>query len=101
MQKRAGVEASGARTASERNIPVKPMKLAEVRKHTGCRLSVEEAAQYVSPGQSDTVTRNQACALSLHSWSNSATDWLRLEACLVLLAHERRQETRAVPTRIR
>ena len=46
---------------------MKPMKLAEVRKHTGCKLTVEEAAQYVSPGQSDTVTRNQACALSLHS----------------------------------
>ena len=29
---------------------MKPMKLAEVRKHTGCRLTVEEAAQYVSPG---------------------------------------------------
>ena len=46
---------------------MKPMKLAEVREHTGRELTVEEAAQYVSPGQSDTVTRNQACALSLHS----------------------------------
>ena len=50
---------------------MKPMKLAEVRKHTGRELTVEEAAQYVSFGQSNTVTRNQACALSLHSWSNS------------------------------
>ena len=80
---------------------MKPMKLAEVRKHTGCRLTFEEAAQYVSPGQSDTVTRNQACALSLHSWLNSATDWLRLEACLVLLAHKRRWKMRAVSPRIR
>ena len=71
---------------------MKPMKLAEVRKHTGRWLTVEEAAQYVSPGQSATATRDQACALSLHSWSNSPTDWLRLEACLVLLADKRRQK---------
>ena len=71
---------------------MKPMKLAEVRKHTGCRLTVEEAAQYVRPGHSVTATRNQACALSLHSWSNSPTDWLRLEACIVLLADKRRQK---------
>jgi hypothetical protein len=71
---------------------MKPMKLAEVHKHTGRRLTVEEAAQYISPGQSATVTRNQACALSLHSWLNSATDWLRLEACLVLVADKRRQK---------
>jgi hypothetical protein len=71
---------------------MKPMKLAEVRKHTGRELTVKEAAQFVSPGQSDTVTRNQARALSLHSWSNSATDWLRLEAYLVLLADKRRQK---------
>jgi len=71
---------------------MKPMNLAVVRKHTGLELTVEEAAQYVSLGQSETVTRNQACALSLHSWSNTATDWLRLEACLVLLADKRRQK---------
>ena len=80
---------------------MKPMKLDEVRKHTRRELTVEEAAQYVSQGQSDTVTRNQACALSLHSRSNSATDWLRLEACLVLLAHKRRQKSPAVSSRIR
>ena len=71
---------------------MKPMKLADVREHTGRELTVEEAAQYVSLGQSDSVTCNQACALSLHSWLNSATDWLRLEACLVLLADKRRQK---------
>jgi len=80
---------------------MKPMKLAEVREHTGRELTVEEAAQYVSQNQSDTVTRNQACALSLHSWSNSPTDWLRLEACLVLLADKRRQKSRACSSRIR
>ena len=79
---------------------MKPMNLAEVRKHTGRHLTIEEAAQYVSPGQSDRVTRNQACAPSLHSWLNSATDWLRLEACLVILAHKRRQKSRAVSSRI-
>jgi len=79
---------------------MKPMKLAEVRKHTGRELTVEEAAQYVSPGQSDTLIRNQACALSLHSWSNTATDWLRLEACLVLLAHKRRRNLRSVAARL-
>ena len=80
---------------------MKPMKLAEVRKHTGREITIEEAAQYVSQGQPGTVTRNQACALSLHSWLNTATDWLRLEACLVLLAHKRRQKSRAVSSRIR
>ena len=80
---------------------MKSMKLADVRKHTGRQLTVEEAAQYVSPGQSVTATRNQACALSLHSWLNSATDWLRLEACLVLLAHKRRRKMHAVSPRIR
>ena len=79
---------------------MKPMKLAEVRKHTGRELTVEEAAQYVSPAQSLTVIRNQACSLSLHSWLNTATDWLRFEACLVLLAHKRRQNLRAVAARI-
>jgi len=71
---------------------MKPMNLAEARKHTGRELTVEEAAQYVSPGQSVTATRNQAHALSLHSWLNSPTDWLRLEACLILLADKRRQK---------
>jgi hypothetical protein len=71
---------------------MKPMTLAEVRQHTGRALTVEGAAQYVSPGQSATVTRNQACGLSLHPCSNSPTDWLRLEACLVLLADKRRQK---------
>jgi hypothetical protein len=80
---------------------MKPMKLAEVRKHTGRKLTIEEAAQYVSLGQSATVTHNQACALSLQPWLNSVDDWLRLEACLVLLAHQRHGKLRAVSARIR
>ncbi len=80
---------------------MKPIKLAEVRKHTGRELTVEEAAQYVSPSQSATVTRNQACALSLHSWLNTATDWLRLEACLVILSDKRRNKVRADSAGIR
>jgi hypothetical protein len=79
---------------------MKSVRLAEVRKHTGRQLTLDEAAQYVSPSQSDTVTRNQARALSLHSWLNSASDWLRLEACLVLLADKRRQKSRAVTARV-
>jgi hypothetical protein len=71
---------------------MKPMKLVEVRKHTGRQLTVDEATQYVTPSQSATTTRNQACALSLHPWSNSPTDWLRLEGCLVLLTDKRRQK---------
>jgi hypothetical protein len=47
---------------------MKQIKLAEVRERTGRKLTIEEAAQYVGPGQSNTVTRNQACALSLHSF---------------------------------
>jgi len=80
---------------------MKPMKLAEVRKHTGRELTVEEAAQYVSFGQANTVTRYPACALSMHSWLNTATDWLRLQACLVLLAEKRCQKMRAIAARIR
>jgi hypothetical protein len=40
-----GLVASGARNAPERKIPMKPMKLVEVRKHTGRQLTVGEAAQ--------------------------------------------------------
>jgi len=80
---------------------MKVMKLAKVRKHTGRALSVEEPAQYVSPNQSDTVTHNQACALSLPFWLNSAADWLPLEACLVLEADKRCQNQRVIAARTR
>jgi hypothetical protein len=67
----------------------KPLKIAEVRDHTGRRMTVAQAAEFVSPHQPRQITRNQACALSMHTWNNTSTDWLRLEACLVLL-HTRR-----------
>jgi hypothetical protein len=63
----------------------KPLKISEVREHTGRRMTAEQAAEFVSPHQSRLITRHQACALSMHTWNNTSTDWLRLEACLVLL----------------
>lgn len=65
---------------------MRPMKLADVRKHTGTRLTYEEAIKLANPG--DPFLRNMAVALSLHSWKNTAQDWLRLEAALVIL-HQR------------
>jgi hypothetical protein len=42
-----------------------PMKLAEVRKHTGRRLTPGEAAQYVNPSQPAAVIRNPSqCAVA-------------------------------------
>ena len=67
----------------------KPLKIAEVRRHTGRRMTPTEAATFVSPGQPRQI-RNQAKALSMHTWNNTRTDWLRLEACLVLLNANRR-----------
>ena len=67
---------------------MKPMKLAEVRKHTGRQLSYVEAVKLANPG--DPFLRNMAVALSLHTWNNTAQDWLRLEAALVILYHKRR-----------
>jgi hypothetical protein len=78
---------------------MKLMRITEVREHTGRRLTPGEAAQYVSSSQSQAVIRNQASALSLHSWLNTETDWLRLEACLVLLADKRQK--RAGSARVR
>jgi hypothetical protein len=68
---------------------LKPLKLSAVRQHTGRRMTVDEAAGFVSPRQPRRIIRNQACALSLHTWNNTTTDWLRLEACLVLLNAQR------------
>jgi hypothetical protein len=66
-----------------------PMKLADVRRHTGRQLSVDDAKTLVShPNIS--VVRAQAAALSLHPWGNTPEEWLRLEACLVLIAERRR-----------
>jgi hypothetical protein len=65
---------------------MKPMKLADVRKHTGRHLTYEEAVRLANPG--DPFLRNMAVALSLHSWNNTAEDWLRLEAALVIIHHK-------------
>jgi hypothetical protein len=64
---------------------MRPMKLADVRKHTGRQLTYEEAIKLANPG--DPFLRNMAAALSLHSWNNTSQDWLRLEAALVILGH--------------
>jgi hypothetical protein len=66
---------------------MRPMKLADVRNHTGRQLTYEEAIKYANPG--DTFLRNMAVALSVHSWNNTSQDWLRLEAALVILLTDR------------
>ncbi len=71
---------------------MKPMKLADVRKHTGRQLSYERAVKLANPG--DPFLRNMAVALSLHSWNNTAQDWLRLEAALVIIHHKPRRTRR-------
>ena len=71
---------------------MKPMELAEVRKHTGRQLTCAEAIKLASPG--DPFLRNMAVALSLHSWNNTTQDWLRLEAALVILQHKPRRTQR-------
>jgi len=71
---------------------MKPMKLADVLKHTGRRLTYEQAVKLANPG--DRFLRNMAVALSLHSWDNTAQDWLRLEAALVILDHKARRPRR-------
>ena len=70
---------------------MRPMKLADVRKHTGRHLSYEEANK-IAGNQPRTCLRNMAQALSLHTWKNTADNWLRLEAALVVLPHLGRQE---------
>jgi hypothetical protein len=67
---------------------MKPLTLAEVRKHTGGRLTYAEAIKLANPG--DPFLRDMAVALSLHSWNNTAQDWLRLEAALLILRHRPR-----------
>jgi len=71
---------------------MQPMKLAEVRKHTGRQLTYAEAIRLATPG--DPFLRNMAIALSLHTWNNTAQDWLRLEAALVILHHKPRRTCR-------
>jgi hypothetical protein len=68
---------------------MKPMKLADVREHTGQHLTYQEAVKHANPG--DPFLRNMAVALSLHTWSNTPQDWQRLEAALVILHHRPRR----------
>ena len=68
---------------------MQPIKLAEVRKHTGRQLTYAEAIKLANPG--DPFLRNMAVALSLHPWNNTAQDWLRLEAALVILHEQGRR----------
>ena len=69
-----------------------PMKLTDVRNHTGRTLTYAEAVKLANPG--DPFLRNMAVALSLHSWNNTPQDWLRLEAALVILRHKERRPRR-------
>src|SRR5215831_7542102 len=90
---------------SVRSIPaprtksMKPMTLADVRKHTGKKLTHAEAIKLANPG--DPFLRNMAIALSLHTWNNTPQDWLRLEAALVILHHKGRRTplSKALPIR--
>ena len=69
-----------------------PLTLAEVRKHNGRQLTHAEAITLANPG--DPFLCNMAVALSLHTWNNTAQDWLRLEAALVILHHKPRRTRR-------
>ena len=71
---------------------MKPMKLAEVRKHTGRQLTYAEAVKLANPG--DSFLRNMAIALSLHAWNNTPREWLRLEAALMIIHHRPRRSRR-------
>ena len=68
---------------------MKPMKLADVlaRADRTEAVTVEDARKIVG-NQSRQITHNMACALSLHTWNDTAADWRRLEAALVVLAHK-------------
>ena len=69
------------------------LKLDAVRRHTRRQLSVVEARQLVVSANLS-VLKAQAAALSLHSWLNTPEEWLRLEACLVLIEERRRNPRR-------
>ena len=71
---------------------MKPMRLPDVRKHTGRTLTYAEAVKLANPG--DPFLRDMAVALWLHSWNNTPQDWLRLEAALVILHHKQRRTRR-------
>lgn len=52
--------------------------------------SYEAARQYANPG--DPYLHNMVLALSCLTRLNTADDWRRLEAALVILAHHRRRQ---------
>jgi hypothetical protein len=69
---------------------MKPMKLAHVR-HLKVERSLPllktlEEARAVVGNQPRTCIHNMAVALSLHTHRNTAEDWRRLEAALMVLA---------------
>lgn len=72
---------------------MKLLKLSDVRKYTSGNeligLTVDEARKLVG-SPTDKVIKSQIIALNLHPWKNKKDDWLRLEACLVLVAHRRK-----------
>jgi hypothetical protein len=66
------------------------MKLRDVEDLTHIReMTLDEAGRFVSRGQPRQITRNQALALSMVTWRNTREDWLRLQACLVILKSRR------------
>jgi hypothetical protein len=69
---------------------MKILKLRTVEDITHIRnMTLDEAKRFVSIGQGRQITRNQALALSLMTWHNTREDWLRLQACLVILRHSK------------
>jgi len=67
---------------------MKTMTLAEVKAHTGVDMTYEEARKRANPREP--FLSNMILALNLMTWRNSAEDWLRLHAAMVV-----RKEARA------
>jgi len=68
------------------------MKLRDVQDITHVRdMTVDKASRFVSRNKPHEITHNQAVALSLMTWHNTREDWLRLQACLVLLRQRPRR----------
>jgi hypothetical protein len=71
---------------------MKPMKLADVRKHTGRPPMTYAEASRIVGNQPPTCIANMAVALSLHTGNNTVEDWRRLEATLIVRNSRSRQE---------
>lgn len=68
---------------------MKAMKLRDVEDITHIReMTYAEAIKISGPGFG---CKQQSIALSLMTWRNTREDWLRLQACLVILKHQRRK----------